>query len=128
MPVTVVPMPVRSGSTAMTSAIPSPTSAMASPSADEDVARRGRVHVEVGDGGHGDRAGQLTRRVTAHAVGHQQQRRTGVAGVLVALADQADVGAGRVAQVEGHGGLLLDLQRRAADPQRGARRAARSAR
>jgi hypothetical protein len=84
----------------------------------EDLAVARRVHVEVGHGGDGDRAGQLTGRVAAHAVRDHEQGGTGVPGVLVALTDEADVGARCVAEMKGHAGLLLDLQRGAADPQR----------
>ena len=86
----------------------------------QHLVRRRRVHVEVGHGRHRDGAGELPGRMPAHAVGHEQQRGAGVAGVLVALADESDVGPGGVAQDEGHGALLLDLQRGAPDTQRGA--------
>ena len=62
----------------------------------------GRVLVEAGE--HADRDGgrDLAGRVAAHAVGDDEQPRPGVPGVLVDLPEEADVGAGGVAQRERH--------------------------
>src|ERR671911_2868455 len=54
---------------------------------------------ELLDGGG---AGDLAGGVPSHAVGHSEQPRSGVAGVLVALADQADVGPRDVPEHQGH--------------------------
>ena len=60
---------------------------------------------QVSESRHGGRARQLPRRVATHAVGDDKQAGTGVPGVFVALADLSDIGAGGVAQREGHGYL-----------------------
>ena len=67
----------------------------------EQVAARG-VLVERGDRGDRDRGGHLAGGVAAHAVGDGEDAGTRVDGVLVALAQQARVGAGGVAQCQGH--------------------------
>ena len=68
----------------------------------EQVAAR-LVLVEHGERGDRDRAGDLARGCAAHAVGDDEQAGTGVAAVLVAVTEQADVGAGGVAQGQRHG-------------------------
>jgi hypothetical protein len=54
------------------------------------------------EGADDDLARHLARRVPAHAVGDRQQPRSGVDGVLVVVADEAQIGPDRVTQVEGH--------------------------
>ena len=54
--------------------------------------------------------------VPAHAVGDDEQVRPGVPGVLVVLADEPDVGAGRVAQGDGHRRYLRSSRTVRADP------------
>ena len=51
----------------------------------------------------GRSTGEFACGVPAHAVGHDQQARTGVTGILIALADQAHIGARGVSQCEWHG-------------------------
>jgi hypothetical protein len=58
----------------------------------------GRLGVEFRHRGDGDGAGHLTRRVAAHAVRHREQARPGIRRVLVSFAEEADVGAYRVAE------------------------------
>jgi len=72
----------------------------------EHLTRRRGMHVEIGHGGDRDGAGQLAGRVAAHPVGDHEKRRAGIAGVLIALTDEADIRSGCVAQVEGHRGYF----------------------
>src|SRR5205807_106577 len=58
--------------------------------------------VDLRHGPHHDRGGQLAGRLAARAVGDHQQVRPGVSRVLVAVADQADMGAGRITQGQAH--------------------------
>lgn len=60
------------------------------------------VHVQRREGCDCGRARQLTGRVAPHPVGHHQHARSRVAGVLVLGANQAHIGARRVAQREDH--------------------------
>ncbi len=62
----------------------------------------GHVAVKAGQRGDGHRAGDLARRVAAHAVGHREQARARVCRVLVPLTEETDVGADRVAECECH--------------------------
>ena len=68
-----------------------------------------------GQGGDGDGAGDLAGGVPAHAVGDDEQARPGVAGVLVALAEQPDVGARGEAQGQRHRALPPQLEDGLAD-------------
>ncbi len=70
---------------------------------------------------HGGRR-DVTAGVAAHAVGHRQQARPGIPGVLVLRTDHADVGARGVVEGEGHrrGCLTPQLDDGLADPQRAA--------
>jgi hypothetical protein len=62
----------------------------------------GRVLVERGERRHDHRRGDLAGDRAADAVGDDEQPWPGVRGVLVAFAEQPDVGAGGVAQRECH--------------------------
>jgi hypothetical protein len=62
----------------------------------------GVVVVQRCQGGDRDGAGDLPGRVAAHAVGDGQHARAGVDAVLVALPQEADVGAGGEAQIQAH--------------------------
>ena len=67
----------------------------------EQVASR-LVLVEHRKGGHRDRASDLAGRRTPHAVGDDEKMRPCVAAVLVAVTQQAHIGAGGVAQGQRH--------------------------
>ena len=56
----------------------------------QQLARR-QVLIEVGERGDGHGAGDLARRMAAHAVGDRQQARARVCRVLVPLAEETDV-------------------------------------
>src|SRR5579875_3386499 len=58
--------------------------------------------VQRGNGRYRDRAGDLASRMPAHAVGYCEQVRPGVRRVLVALAQEADVGTDRIAECKCH--------------------------
>ena len=60
-----------------------------------------RLAVEVDQRADDDRAGDVAAGVAAHAVGHHEQVRPGIPGVLVVRADQPDVGAGGVVDAKG---------------------------
>src|SRR5262249_3353092 len=62
----------------------------------------GLVVVQWGQGGDDDLAGDLARRVTAHAVGHGEQAGTRVHGILVVGSHQAAIAAGYVLQNQRH--------------------------
>jgi hypothetical protein len=61
-----------------------------------------RLVVQVGERAHRQGARDVAAGVPAHPVGHHEQVRAGVAGVLVLGADEPDVAAGGVAQGDGH--------------------------
>lgn len=63
----------------------------------------GLVVVEVGERGDHQLGGDLTRGVTAHAVGEGEQPRPGVDGVLVVRPDEATVAARGVSKHQCHG-------------------------
>lgn len=65
----------------------------------------GRLGAGLGDGLDGDRAGNLTGGVAAHAVAHAEQRRGGEIGVLVVAAHAAHVGAGAPHEHGGRAGI-----------------------
>ena len=97
----VVPMPSSCGDSRITSrrcSLPSKTASRSAWSMSPD----GRVVVQVLEGGDDHLAGDVAGRVAAHAVGDGEQPGPGVDRVLVVAADQAAVGAGRVAEDEGH--------------------------
>ena len=60
--------------------------------------------VDLAEGVDRHSRSKITRSRPAHAVGHHQQVRAGVAGVLVVLAYQADLGMGDETQPERHQG------------------------
>ena len=62
----------------------------------------GGLVVQGGERGDGDRAGDLACRMPAHPVGDGEQAGARVGGVLVAFAEEADVGADRIAECKCH--------------------------
>ena len=67
------------------------------------------AQILVGDvGKRGDRGGtgELATGVTTHPIGDDEQASGGVAGILVALAHDSDIGARGVAECEAHGHRL----------------------
>ncbi|MPM88835.1 hypothetical protein SDC9_135939 [bioreactor metagenome] len=69
---------------------------------DRGVGGAGQLLVEGAQPGHGDGGGEVAGSGTPHAVGDHQQVRGGVAGVLVVLADQPDLGVCRVSEGQRH--------------------------
>ena len=74
--------------------------------------------VEALDHVDGDRGGEVAGGGPTHPVGDDQQVRAGVPGVLVVLADQADLGVGGDAELRGLIRSDLQLHDRLADPDR----------
>ena len=101
MAVRVVPMPLRLGSRADHLVQPAIGVAYGRLDGAEQVTAL-RVLVEGGHCGDGDRAGHLAVRVPAHTVRDGEQAAASVRRVLVAFAEEADVGAGGVAECDGH--------------------------
>ena len=66
----------------------------------QDVFRLGRVDIQIGDERDRDGTGEFASGMATHAVGHQQQRWPGIAGILVSLSYESDVRPGRVAKRE----------------------------
>ena len=85
----------------------------------EDLARLRWRQLELGERGDGGGGRELAGRVTAHAIGDDEQAGAGVARILIAASHEADIRPCCVSKAKGHLPLLLHLDRGAPDPKGG---------